>query len=402
MQLRTRPSPGAEETATTGHVSALPRWDDMTTTAFKPRHRITDPRSYRRSRRKHQSQRSAKYQYTSSDESEGGKSVKYLLRNHEKKKRARSKSHKVLGSTAAVPPKCRNDAVPMCYDPRQAYGTEFLHPIPQRPQIERTGRLPVAPADGPDYQRDFPPTITQLPNSVAQYTGVPAGAYAAMPRPFPDKPIPMSSVLPAQSTTMKSWTVGSEKAQLSQRAMAPMPIALNTAGPLHEFHNRCESLRICSLPPAHASIAMQMRTGTVGAVGRSVSWAKDVNWRSANSGCATTGSATETSSTNLLPIVSGSWKKGPCVACLVLCLAAAALISFWAFYATADVIIAGHDISGDSGDPITVPPQDDSAIYVSGSHGAYQYGPHQVTQKLRFGRGISVPVARRLAWKKCV
>ncbi|XP_049518795.1 uncharacterized protein LOC119440263 [Dermacentor silvarum] len=139
-----------------------------------------------------------------------------------------------------------------------------------------------------------------------------------------------------------------------------MPTRSPPCDDVRRSHNRLECLPIYSLPPPHVAVAARRTKRPAGAVGHSVSWANDINWRTTTSGSPTSDSATETGSTNAFPSVAATWRKGSRAACLAMCLASAALISFWAFYTISDVIIAGHDFSGDSGDPITVQLRDDS------------------------------------------
>ncbi|KAL1466572.1 hypothetical protein MTO96_042636 [Rhipicephalus appendiculatus] len=296
------------------------------------------------------------------------KSAKSLLRTRRKKKPSLAKSLKGLVRTAAaVSPKRRNDAVPTYCDRR---------PFPRPPHADPTCQLPVRPADRRNHLLDFLPTIAQLPILAAPYWNVPADVYAVMPQTFPANPTPVPNVPPA-------------RAQVFQQGNTPMPTASHPADVIQELNNRTETVPICNLPVPRAAVSSPTRPAR--GAWHSVSWANDINWRCANSGSRTNGSDTGTSSTiNALPRTMPSWKKELRAACLALCLASATMISFWAFDAVADVIVAGRDFSDEYGEPITVQPQDDSAIGVSNIHGAFQYGPHRKTEASRFGRRSSM------------
>ncbi|KAL3190348.1 hypothetical protein MRX96_019401 [Rhipicephalus microplus] len=150
------------------------------------------------------------------------------------------------------------------------------------------------------------------------------------------------------------------------------------------YHGRETSSRH-PLPLPRTTVVSPTRSA--GEVVLSVSRASDVNWRPATSGSRTSGSGTS-SPISTLP----SWKKELCAAGLALCLAFAAVLSFWAFNAITDVVIAGREFSDDNAEPITVQLQDDSAIGVTSRHGAYQYGPERKNEASQFGRRSSMDI----------
>ncbi|KAH7964075.1 hypothetical protein HPB51_027688 [Rhipicephalus microplus] len=362
MHLHTHACPGLRKMATAGPASPPPRCDDTKTTALGPHRRVADSRGSHR--RDYQSHPPDKQQSASSDESEGGKSAKNLLRTHRKKNPSLAKSFKGLVRTAAaVPPKRRNDAAPTFYDRER---------LPRPPRLEHTGQPPVLPADRQQHPRDFLPTVPQLPVRTMPYQNEPADVNAVMPQTFPANPTPVPNVPPAH-------------APVFQRGGTPMRAASHPVVAVQKLYHGRETSSRHPLPLPRTTVVSPTRS--VGEVRPSVSRASDVNWRPATSGSRTSGSGTS-SPISTLP----SWKKELCAAGLALCLAFAAVLSFWAFNAITDVVIAGRDFSDDNAEPITVQLQDDSAIGVTSRHGAFQYGPERKNEASQFGRRSSMDI----------
>lgn len=379
-------------------VAESSRCHHMDTAALGLPHRLRNPRGTRKPRRRRQSQRSPKYEHASSDESQRERSVRHLLRAHEIRKPSCAKSNKEFGSTTEVTPKRKDDAVATFRELTQAYEAAFLQPLPQHPPIGPVGQLRAAPADKRDYHQDFLPSISQLPFSVAQSLSVPADARIVMPQAFSASPAAMSNIRPLPSATVNPYMDGSHNAQAYLRGSIPTKTASNRCDASRDPYNMRPSSPVYSLPQLRATLPNQVASRLPGAPRHSVSWARDVNWRSTSSGSRASRSTTENSTASPAPVAAAVWKE-PSALCLAMCLAAAALISFWAFYAIADVIIAGHDISEDSGDPFTVQPQDDSVISLSRNRAAHQYGPHESSGKPRFRKENSVYLSESMLAK---
>lgn len=96
------------------------------------------------------------------------------------------------------------------------------------------------------------------------------------------------------------------------------------------------------------------------------SWA----WHSKSETSATIGESSDSSQVSSRGAAESRWAAH--TTCLVLCLASAALLSFWGFYTIADAALAGRELPEENGDPMTIMPPYEKASTVSPSSGSHQ------------------------------
>lgn len=375
-----------------------------TTSNWAPRRRAKS-RHVRRSRRRAPSLHSAILAW---DESDVAKSTKQLLPPHKEKEPSRAKSFRTaLGKSAeptpTVSPQRRSEVVPKHQDTWDATQPRRMRFFLQKPRNNRKTHEAGSPRDLTIHE----PHLDATPQIGHTETSEPSDEVTTifdLHQSLGSSTKPTSSVdvfPPCAAPDTKCIahdTAGlSDEPGHTMRPQAPEP----PGDSMPELRTSSDtSWKTSNLRQPQAEGFMESISSPVSILRRYFTRVNDGSWtwHSKSETSATISESSDRSEVSNRGAAESRWAAH--TACLVLCLASAALLSFWGFYAIADAAFAGRELPEETGDPMTVMPPDEKVSSTSPNSGRYQRDSHRKVLNSPLEKGVLVPSPEGLVRNK--